>query len=94
MAKKSKGPNKSQAIRDYYKAHPNAKPKDVVSALKKKGIVVSAQFVSTIRSVSKKKGGKMKYEELQKKILPCGKFLYNIIFEGEIILTTKAYQWF
>lgn len=59
MAKKSKGPNKSQAIRDYYKSHPTAKPKQVVVALKKKGIVVNAQFVSTIRSVSKKKGGKI-----------------------------------
>lgn len=59
MAKKSKGPNKSKAIRDYYDAHPNAKPKEVVVALKKKGIHVNAQFVSTIRSVSKKKGGKI-----------------------------------
>ncbi len=59
MAKKSKGPNKSQAIRDYYKSNPQAKPKDVVTALKKKGVDVSAQFVSTIRSVSKKKGGKV-----------------------------------
>ncbi len=59
MAKKSKGPNKSQAIRDYYNSHPGAKPKEVVAALKKKGIVVNAQFVSTIRSVSKKKGGKI-----------------------------------
>ena len=58
MAKK-KGPNKSQAIRDYYKSHPDAKPREVVVALKKKGIVVNAQFVSTIRSVSKKKGGKI-----------------------------------
>ncbi len=59
MAKKSKGPNKSKAIRDYYGSHPSAKPKEVVAALKKKGIVVNAQFVSTIRSVSKKKGGKI-----------------------------------
>ena len=40
MAKKSKGPNKSQAIRDYYKSNPKAKPKDVVTALKKKGVDV------------------------------------------------------
>ena len=59
MAKKSKGPNKSKAIRDFYASHPDAKPKDVVVALKKKGIDVNAQFVSTIRSVSKKKGGKV-----------------------------------
>ncbi len=59
MAKKRKSPNKSQAIRDYYKSHPNAKPKQVVAALKKKRITVDGQFVSTIRSVSKKKGGKV-----------------------------------
>ena len=59
MAKRSKGPNKSKAIRDYYDSHPDAKPRDVVVALKKKGISVNAQFVSTIRSVSKKKGGKI-----------------------------------
>lgn len=58
MAKK-KSQNKSQAIRDYYQSHPNAKPREVVAALKKKGVVVNAQFVSTIRSVSKKKGGKI-----------------------------------
>ena len=56
MAKKSSAPNKSQAIRDYLKANPTAKPKDVVSAMTSKGIKVSAQFVSTVKSTSKKKG--------------------------------------
>ncbi len=56
MAKKKTGaPNKSQAIREYYKAHPKAKPKEVASELKKKGINVSTAFVSTIRSNSKRK---------------------------------------
>lgn len=50
MAKKSSGPNKSQAIRDYYSANPDAKPRQVVDALKEQGVEVSAQFVSTIRS--------------------------------------------
>lgn len=49
-------PNKSEAIRAYYKSHPNAKPKEVAVELKKKGISVSTAFVSTIRSTSKKKG--------------------------------------
>ena len=53
--KKASAPNKSQAIRDYYAAHPKAKPQEVASELKKKGIAVSAGFVSTIRSTSKKK---------------------------------------
>ncbi|MCG8651937.1 MAG: hypothetical protein MI861_19005 [Pirellulales bacterium] len=56
MAKKRAGaPNKSQAIREYYASHPNAKPKEVAAELKKKGISVSTAFVSTIRSTSKKK---------------------------------------
>jgi hypothetical protein len=50
MAKKKEGPNKSAAIRTYYDNHPDAKPADVVEAMKPEGIDVSAQFVSTIRS--------------------------------------------
>lgn len=53
MAKKTGGPNKSQAIRDYYAANPEAKPKQVVEALAAQGIDVSPAFVSTIKSTSK-----------------------------------------
>ena len=53
--KKSGGVNKSQLIRDYRKAHPNQKPKQIAAELAKKGIKVSPQFVSTILSTSKKK---------------------------------------
>lgn len=58
--KKSGGPNKSEAIRDYYAANPTAKPKEVAEALSKQGISVTPAFVSTIRSTSKtkKKTGK------------------------------------
>ena len=63
MAKKASPgksrPNKSKEIRDYYAANPGAKPKEVSAALKKKGITVTPQFVSTIRSVSKRKSGKV-----------------------------------
>jgi hypothetical protein len=52
MAKMSGGPNKSQAIRDYYAAHPNAKPKEISAELKKVGIDVTPAFISTIRSTS------------------------------------------
>ena len=55
MAKKSSGPNKSQAIRQYYESNPNAKPMEVAAALKEQGIEVTPAFVSTIRSTSKKK---------------------------------------
>lgn len=58
MAKKTSGPNKSQAIREYYEAHPDAKPKAVVEALAAKGVVVTPAFVSTIKSTSISKGPK------------------------------------
>ncbi len=62
MAKKAAakgGPNKSSAIRDYKAANPTASPKEIAEALGKSGIVVSAQFVSTVLSNAKKKGGKI-----------------------------------
>ena len=60
MAKKAKGgPNKSSAIRDYKAANPTAAPKEIAEALAKDGLVVSAQFVSTVLSNAKKKGGKI-----------------------------------
>jgi hypothetical protein len=46
--------NKSQAIRDYTKAHPKAGPTQVAAELKKEGIDVSAAFVSTVRNLAKK----------------------------------------
>ncbi|TWT74934.1 hypothetical protein [Allorhodopirellula solitaria] len=52
--KKSSGVNKSQAIRDYYAANPTAKPMEVADAMKAQGIDVNAQFVSTVKSNSKK----------------------------------------
>ena len=58
MAKKTNGPNKSQAIRDYYAANPEAKPKQVVEALAAQGVDVSAAFVSTIKSTSMTKGSR------------------------------------
>ncbi|WP_145169114.1 hypothetical protein [Rubripirellula lacrimiformis] len=53
--KKSGGPNKSQAIRDYNTSNPSAKPKQIAEDLSKQGISVSAGFVSTILSTSKRK---------------------------------------
>jgi len=58
MAKKTSGPNKSQAIRDYYEANPEAKPKAVVEALAAQGVNVTPAFVSTIKSTSINKGPK------------------------------------
>lgn len=60
MARKAKsGSNKSAAIRDYKAANPSASPKEVAEALEKSGLSVSAQFVSTVLSNAKKKGGKV-----------------------------------
>ena len=57
MAKKIAEVNKSAEIRTYMKQNPKAKPRDVVQALKDKGINVSAQFVSTVKTNSKKGTG-------------------------------------
>lgn len=59
MAKKrGDGANKSQAIRDYQTAHPEAKPQEIAAALKEQGFDVTPGYVSTIRSLDKKKTGK------------------------------------
>lgn len=61
MAKKKRtGPNKSQAIRDYLKTHPNAGPTEVGRELKKKGLKVAPALVSNVKAamLGKKAGGK------------------------------------
>jgi hypothetical protein len=55
MAKK-RSVNKSQAVRDYLSAQPDAMPKDVRAALAKEGIEVSRVLVSTIKSKLSKTG--------------------------------------
>ncbi len=61
MARKSTTatPNKSEAIRNYKAANPAAAPKEIAEGLGKDGLAVSAQFVSTVLSNAKKKGGKV-----------------------------------
>jgi hypothetical protein len=49
--------NKSQAVRDYLAAQPDAMPKEVMAALAEHGIKVSRVHVSTIKSKLKKTGG-------------------------------------
>jgi hypothetical protein len=53
MAKKQKV-NKSQAVRDYAKAHPEATSGEIAAALNKKGIKITANYVANIKSQSKK----------------------------------------
>ena len=55
MAKKKARVNKSQAIRDFMAANPDAAPKDVEAALGKKGIKVSSGLVCTVRANAKDK---------------------------------------
>ena len=53
--KKDTDVNKSQAIRDHMVACPEDGPKAIAAALGKKGIRVSAAFVSVVKSTDKKK---------------------------------------
>ena len=50
--------NKSQAIRDYCEANPDAGPTETAAALKKQGIKVSTAMVSTVKTQAKKKKGR------------------------------------
>jgi hypothetical protein len=47
--------NKSQAIRDYCEANPDAGPTEVAAELKKQGIQVSTAMVSTVKTLAKKR---------------------------------------
>jgi hypothetical protein len=50
MAKKKKEVNKSQAVRDYAKAHPAATNKEISAALRKRGIPLAASRISYLRT--------------------------------------------
>ena len=49
MAKKSKI-NKTQAVADYLKVHPQTKPAEIAGALTKKGIVITPGHAANIKS--------------------------------------------
>lgn len=53
-----KSGSKSQAIRDYKAAHPDAKPKAIVAALAEMKITVTPATVSTTLSMDKRKSKK------------------------------------
>jgi hypothetical protein len=48
--------NKSKAVREYFQANRKAKNKEVVEALAKKGIEVSANYVGNIKATHNKRG--------------------------------------
>lgn len=59
MAKKSeKSPGKAATIRQYMKDNPKAGPQAVAAALKEQGIVCTPAYVSTIKSLARKRGRK------------------------------------
>jgi hypothetical protein len=58
--------NKTQAVKDFLAENPDAATNDVVAAMKKQRIVVSANYVSTIKS-NLKGGGKAKKKVAAKK---------------------------
>jgi hypothetical protein len=52
--------NKSEAIRMYLKDHPDAGPKQVGNALKKKRITVQPALVSNVKANLRRKSGEVK----------------------------------
>jgi len=63
---KTESVNKSQAIRDALAAHPDKSPAEIAERLKAKGLEVNAQYVSTIKSNAKAKGGRRKLVKLRR----------------------------
>jgi hypothetical protein len=59
MAKKQ-AVNKTQAVRDYLKAHPGAMSKEIVAALTKQGIKINAGHVANIKTKINKEAGTKK----------------------------------
>jgi hypothetical protein len=51
-----KGVNKSQAVRDYLRDHPRAKPKAIAEALAKEGTQITEHYISKIKSTCRKRG--------------------------------------
>ena len=48
--------SKTQAVRDYFKANPKAKSQEVVEAMAKQGITISANYVGNIKASHNKRG--------------------------------------
>ncbi len=48
ISRAGKKVNKSQAIIKYHTEHPAAKPREIVVALKRRGVTTNAQYISTI----------------------------------------------
>jgi len=68
MAKKE-GVNRSQVIRDYYKANPKATTQEVVGALGKQGVTVSVGLVNTVKSKHNKRQAAKKAAASEAKVM-------------------------
>ena len=60
--------NKSEAIRDHFRANPKAKAQEVVDALAKKGITVAANLVNTVKSKHNKRQAAKKAAKSKAKV--------------------------
>jgi hypothetical protein len=52
--------NKTQAVKDYLEGHPGAVSREIASALTKKGIAITANYVANIKTKLNKVGKKTK----------------------------------
>jgi hypothetical protein len=67
-ARRRKGVNKSQVIRDYLAKHKNAMPKQIIADLAGEGVKVSHALVSNVKYGEKKKaGGRKKGRKVSRK---------------------------
>lgn len=66
----NKTESKADAVRNYFRDHPRAKPRDVANALGLQGITVSAKYVSEIKS-KRSKSKTSKRPEVKGKSVPA-----------------------
>ena len=69
MAKKQKV-NKSQAVRDYLKAHPQAMSSEIAAALTKQGVKITPAHVATIKTKAKAKRSARKAKAMTAAAVP------------------------
>ena len=73
MAKVKNGVNRSEAIRQAFKALPAGKAKEIVAHLKEKGIEVTEGLVYQVKKISKKKKPGRKAQKDVTTAMPPGK---------------------
>ena len=75
MAKKrsAAGANKSQAIRDYLSAQPEATPNEIVAGLKQQGITVSPGLASNVKYTSGRASRKVRGRRGRRVGRPAGR---------------------